>query len=53
MTEVASSSYSPRTKMGEDHWTDTNHKGSLLVVVDHAWSCDLGTNSGSGIGTTY
>ncbi|RVE70722.1 hypothetical protein OJAV_G00067100 [Oryzias javanicus] len=30
VTEVASSSYSPRTKMGEDHWTDTNHTGSLL-----------------------
>ncbi|MEQ2202693.1 hypothetical protein XENOCAPTIV_012589 [Xenoophorus captivus] len=38
VTEVASSSYSPRTKMGEDHWTDTNHTGSLLVAMGHAWS---------------
>lgn len=40
MTEVASSSYSPRTKTGEDDWTDTDLTGSLLVAMGHVWSRD-------------
>ncbi|KAL1021550.1 hypothetical protein UPYG_G00014690 [Umbra pygmaea] len=48
VTEVASNSYSPRRKMGEDHWTDTNHRISFSGCGPSMASDEIKSSSANG-----